>query len=72
MKFILLNDIDFRKDSITNYGSTFAISVDDLFLVTAFEIEGIKCSKLTFKDGKQFICIQNVREVLERINEVLK
>lgn len=72
MKFILLNEIDFQNTNITAYGNTFAISIDGLVLVESFEVKNIKCSKLVFNDGREFICIQNVRDVLSRINEVSK
>lgn len=72
MKFILLNEIDFQNSNITAYGHIFAISIDGLVLVESFEVQNIKCSKLLFNDGREFICIQTIREVLERINEVSK
>lgn len=39
MKFILLNCVNFKSNGITKYGDSFAISIDDLVIVTDFEIE---------------------------------
>ena len=70
MKFIILNAIGFETKSGIFFGHQFVLSIQGLLEVNPIDEKTYTRAKLKFIDGREYICVQSVKEVYELIKEV--